>query len=135
MNIELGQFGNKLRNMYIFGSRPVQDWQRIMVVAFSIILGVFIWSYFFYFSVQTSLMSDSGEATDFVPVKDKEAEIKSVIEKYQGKEASWAGMTVATATTAGAKVGVVATTTNASTTNNTATSPAGAGVVSGAGKI
>ena len=89
MNIELGQFGKKLKNMYIFGSRPVQDWQRIMVVAFSIILGVFIWSYFFYFSVQSALMSDSGEVTDFVPVKDKEAEIKSVIEKYQNKEISW----------------------------------------------
>ena len=105
MNIELGQFGSKLKNMYIFGSRPFQDWQRIMIISFSIILGVFIWSYFFYFSVQSTLMSDAGEATDFVPVKDKEAEIKSVIEKYQIREVSW---------------GVVATSTKATYENNNA---------------
>ena len=91
MKIELGKFGSKFKNTYIFGSRPIQDWQRIVVVAFSIILGIFIWSYLLYTSVQTEFESGFNEAQQAIPVKDKEAEIRDVVDKYRAKEAVWTG--------------------------------------------
>ncbi len=86
MKIELGQFGDKFKKVYVLGSRPIQDWPRIICVWFSIMLGVFIWSYFFYFSVQAEFKSDFSTNSEVAPVKDKESEIKDVVDKYQAKE-------------------------------------------------
>ena len=91
MKIELGKFGDKFKNAYVFGSRPIQDWQRIIIVAFSVVLGVFIWSYFFYFSVQSEFRSDFNGTYQAPFVKDKESEIKDVVDKYKAKETIWIG--------------------------------------------
>jgi hypothetical protein len=110
MKIELGQFGNRFKSIYIFGSHPIQDWHRILLVGFSIVLGVLIWSYFFYFSVQSEFRSDFNSSTEFVPVKDKEAEIKEVVEKYKAKEVLWGGMATTTKVGSGASAGATTTT-------------------------
>ena len=86
MKIELGQIENKFKKVYILGSRPVQDWPRIIFVCISIILGVFIWSYFFYFSVQAEFKYDFNNTSQIAPFNDKEADIKDVVDKYKIKE-------------------------------------------------
>ena len=91
MKIELGKFGKNFKNTYLIGSKPIQDWQRIIVVGFAVVLGVFIWSYFFYFSVQSEFKADFNDSYQAPPVKDKEAEIKDVVDKYKTKESLWLG--------------------------------------------
>ena len=86
MKIELGQIENKFKKVYILGSRPIQDWPRMIFVCASIILGIFIWSYFFYFSVQNEFRSDFDNVSQVTPVKDKEAEIRDIVDKYKAKE-------------------------------------------------
>lgn len=86
MKIDLGNIRNKFKNIYILGSRPIQDWRRVVYFATSILIGVLIWSYFFYFSVQSEFKSDLKTVSKIVPVKDKEAEIRDVVEKYRAKE-------------------------------------------------
>ena len=89
MKIETNKFQDKFKNIHIFGSHPIQDWHRIIVVSFLILSGVFIWSYFFYFSVQSEFTSDFVDNSQTVPNKDKEAEIKDVVDKYKVKESAW----------------------------------------------
>lgn len=86
MKTDLGNIRNKFKNIYILGSRPIQDWRRIVYFFASIMIGVLIWSYFFYFSVQSEFKSDLKTASKIVPAKDKEAEIRDVVEKYRAKE-------------------------------------------------
>jgi hypothetical protein len=86
MKIKIGQIENKFKKVYILGSRPVQDWPRIISVCALIIFGIFIWSYFFYFSVQDEFRTDFDSTSQMTPVKDKEAEIKDVVDKYKAKE-------------------------------------------------
>ena len=86
MKIEIGHIGNKVKKVYILGSRPIQDWPRIIFVFASIGLGIFIWSYFFYFSVQAEFKSDFDITSYVTPAKDKEAEIKDVVDKYKTKD-------------------------------------------------
>ena len=91
MKIELGQFEGKFKNIYLIGSKPIQDWQRMIIVSFAVVLGIFIWSYFFYFSVQSEFKADFGDTYKAPPAKDKEAEIKDVVDKYKAKESVWYG--------------------------------------------
>ena len=92
MKIELGKFGNKLKGAYMIGSKPIQDWQRVVTICFAVLLGVFIWSYFFYSSVQSEFKNDFGDSSQVMPVKNKEVEIKEVIDKYKTKEGLWLGV-------------------------------------------
>ena len=91
MKLDLTQTASQVKNIYILGSKPIQDWQRIILVCFAIMLGVFIWSYFFYFSVQSEFKSDFNQIPQTVPTKGKEAEIKDVVDKYKARELDFAG--------------------------------------------
>ena len=86
MKIELGQLKNKFKNIYLLGSKPIQDWQRIIYVMTAILIGVFVWSYFFYFSVQSEFKSDIFIPPQSHATKDKESEIQEVMDKYINKE-------------------------------------------------
>ena len=89
MKITLGSVKNKVSNAYLFGSRPIQDWQRIMLVLIIVIGFVLVWGYFFKLSVQSGFVIDSGATYRPAPIKDKEAEIKDVVNKYSAKEQSF----------------------------------------------
>lgn len=102
MKIELGKF-NKVKGAYILGSKPIQDWQRIIYVWVAIIVGIFVWSYFFFVSVQSEFKSDFKNASQFIPTKDKEAEIKDVEDKYKAKEAIWFSGVASTTNASGTK--------------------------------
>lgn len=93
MKLDLTQTASQVKNIYILGSKPIQDWQRIILVCFAIMLGVFIWSYFFYFSVQSEFKSEFNQNSEAAPIKDKEAEIKDVVDKYKAKELDFTGTT------------------------------------------
>ena len=86
MKIDLVKITEKFKNIYILGRRPIQDWQRIFFVSVSIVIGIFIWSYFFYFSVQSQFKSDLSKVSKVAPIKDKEAEIRDIVEKYKLKD-------------------------------------------------
>lgn len=86
MKIVIGQIRNKFKKAYILGSRPVQDWPRIIFVCSLIVSGIFIWSYFFYFSVKDEFKLDFNNTTQLTPTKDKEAEIRDVVDKYKAKD-------------------------------------------------
>ncbi len=89
----MGKLGSSLKRMYIFGSHPILDWQRIIVVSVLLITAIFVWSYFFYFSVKSDFGNSLVNVSEYVPVKDKEAEIKEVVYKYKVKEFLWTGGT------------------------------------------
>ncbi|MEI6042160.1 MAG: hypothetical protein WCQ00_01165 [bacterium] len=94
MKIETANFGNGLKNIYLVGSKPIQDWQRIFLFLVSIIIGVGIWSYYFNFTIKSELALGISNVSQSTPTKDKEAEIKDVVDKYKAREASFAGIQV-----------------------------------------
>ena len=89
MKIGLNKYENKIRSAYIFGSKPIQDWQRVIYVLTAIVIGTAVWSYFFYLSVQSEFKKDFKNSSQIMPVKDKESEIKDVLDKYKAKEANF----------------------------------------------
>jgi len=86
MKIELNQFENKFKNSYVLGSRPIQDWQRVFCFFLAILIGVVIWSYYFYGTVQSEFKANTKIDSYVAPVKDKEVEIKELVDKYKAKE-------------------------------------------------
>ncbi len=84
-DVNVKSFRNKMSNSYFFGSRPVQDWPKILIFFFFVLLIIAIWSYFFFLAVRSEIKNDFSNIQAPV-VKDKEAEIQEVLEKYNQRE-------------------------------------------------
>lgn len=84
-DINLKIFKNKMSNSYFFGSRPVQDWPKILIVSTVILVIMIVWSYFFFLSVKSEISNDFS-GVGVTNIKDKGAEIQEILEVYQKKE-------------------------------------------------
>jgi hypothetical protein len=86
MKIQSAKRKWSLKNMYIMGNEPNKDWPRLIIIWFAVLLGVFVWSYFFHFSVQDQFKTDFNSISQTTSFKDKESEIKDVTDRYKIKE-------------------------------------------------
>lgn len=77
-----------IKKASIFTTDPDKDWRRLFVGLVCLLLGVSVWSFFFYSQITTDIATSEVKQVKSVgaAVTEQEDELRTMVEKFESKK-------------------------------------------------